>query len=457
MRVLCAVLGLAYGTVAVAQTTRPTDPVDFRKIIEQAKDQVYPALVFVKPISEDFSRGERKRVQVFGSGVIITPDGVVVSNHHVIDKAIQINCVLWDKRQVTATLVGSDQETDLAVLQLDLGDDASPLPRARFADSDAAEAGQFVMALGAPFGFQRSISLGILSNTERYIGFRTMYKYNTWFQTDASINPGNSGGPLVNTEGAIIGINTLGTGGEIGFSIPSNVVQDIVRRIRKDGKVIRSWTGLELQALHDFDSNTFIREVNTGVLISGVAERSPAADADVKSGDILLAVNDQPVNGKYAELLPLIRWHLADLPPDRPVTLTLQRAGQPVAVKLVPVRKGKVEGDDFDCRRWNMTVKEINKHTNPSLYFHVKKGLFIQAVRYPGNANAAGLQAGDILLTVDRQKVTTAAEIKALYEKILADTTREKKVLLELLREGAKRWVVLDYSKDYDEDEEDES
>ena len=202
--------------------------IDFRKIIATAKSRVYPALVFVKPVQESFLEGERKRIEVLGSGVIIDPEGYVVTNNHVAEKAVEVNCVLGDKEQVPARVIGLDPETDLALLKLKLKKDHPPLPVAEFADSNQVTEGQFVMALGAPFGFTRSISLGITSNTQRYLGFTTEHKYNVWFQTDATINPGNSGGPLVNTEGRIIGINTLGTfTGNIGFSIPSNVVRDI--------------------------------------------------------------------------------------------------------------------------------------------------------------------------------------------------------------------------------------
>jgi len=429
-------------------------PLDFEQIIETAKRKVYPALVFVKPITETYESGERQRQEVFGSGVIISPDGLTVTNHHVVDKAITINCVLWNKQQVRAELIGKDKETDLALLRLECGPELKPLPYAEFADSDKLEEGQFVLALGAPFGFTRSISLGILANTRRYIGFRTMYKYNIWLQTDAAINPGNSGGPLVNTEGKIVGINTVKIlwGDNVGFSIPSNVVQDIVSRLRKDGRVVRAWLGLRLQALKDFDSNTFI-DSDRGVLIKGVEKGSPAETAGIESGDILLAVNGEAVDGTYVEELPAIRWRLADLPPGKPATLTIRRGDREQQITVTPVLKGRVEGEDFDCRRWNMTVKEINQYMNPDLYFYCKQGVFVQGVRSPGNARDAGIRRKDILLSVDGKKIRTLQELKDLYEKIIADETREKKVMIEILRSGFKRWVVLDYRKDYEEED----
>jgi serine protease Do len=455
--VVVAAFCLSISAAPVRAEEDPTVPapapedINFEQIITTAKQKVYPALVYVKPISETYDEGEKERRQAFGSGVIISPDGVVVTNQHVVDKAIEINCVLWNRKQVSASLIGEDKETDLALIRLEW--DGEPLPTAEFADSNHLEEGQFVMALGAPFGFTRSISLGILSNTQRYIGFHTIYKYNLWLQTDASINPGNSGGPLVNTEGKLVGINTLGLRyGAMGFSIPSNEVQRIAERLQRDGKIVRAWTGLSLQALKDFDSNTFI-DSDEGVLISGVEEGSPAAQAGVLSGDILLEVKGEAVDGTYVEQLPPIRWALGDLPVDEPVAMVFRRGEERLELSLTPVLKGDVEGEDFDCRRWNMTVKGISKHANPTLYFYRKQGVFIRAVRYPGNAVGCGLEMNDILLKIGDEPIETVEDVERAYEELLADEEREKKVLITVLRKGMRRYVVLDYRKDYEKED----
>ena len=459
-------LGLFLSTISLAVDALAEAPVapplrerlDFEQIIATAKKRVYPALVFVKPIREEFGSGEKKRAEIFGSGVIISPDGLVVTNNHVAEKAVEINCVLYNEEQVKAEIVGLDKETDLALLQLTLPKDAPPLPFGEFADSDTVSEGQFVMALGSPFGFKRSISLGIIMNADRYLGFESLHKYNTWFQTDAIINPGNSGGPLVNTEGKIVGINTLGiTIGGMGFSIPSNIVEDIVRRLKKDGKVVRAWTGLRLQALKDFSSNTFI-EGDTGVLVAGVEDNSPAQLAGLQAGDVLLTVAGVEYVGKYVEQLPKLHWQLADIPPDQQIDITYRRQEQINHTKFTLTLKGKFEGEDFDCRRWNMTVKEISQFVNPDLHFHKQKGLFVRAVRYPGNAAKAGIRRNDIILkvgdTLDQmQRIETLADIEKIYQQIVDDDKREKKVLLEISRKGLPQLIVLDYRKDYDDED----
>ncbi len=425
---------------------------DFRQIISRAKAEVFPALIFVKPIVEDYESGEKKQQEVFGSGVIISPDGYAVTNWHVVDKAVSINCVLHDERQVKVELIGSDRDTDLALLKLPAPAEGKSYPYAHLADSEGVQEGDFVMALGSPFGFQRSISLGIISNAHRYIGFDTEYKYNTWIQTDAAINPGNSGGPLIDTKGAIVGINTLGIDGSgIGFSIPAYCVQKVVERLKRDGRVVRASTGLRLQALRDFQSNTFV-EAEHGVLIAGIEENSPAAQAGIRPGDILLAVDGKPVEGLYAEMLPAIWRTLVDLKADTAVPLDLQRGGEKLRVQVTPRLKGLSEGEDFDCRRWNMTVKEINKDRTPQLYYLREKGVFIQGTRYPGNAATSGLERRDIILNIDKEPVQTVADVKRIYERIVNDQKREKKVLIQILRSGLPNWVMLDFRRDYEQE-----
>jgi len=469
-----------YGGRASGQVD-PDRQIDFQRIIATAKRKVYPALVFVKPIRETFYSGERRRAEVLGSGVIISTDGYVVSNYHVCEKAIEVNCVLGDREQVAATVLGLDPETDLALLKLRLDPNHTALPTADFADSDQVEAGQFVMALGSPFGFTRSISLGIISNTRRYIGFSTQYRYNLWLQTDAAINPGNSGGPLVNTEGRVVGINTLGVGMAegIGFAIPSNVVSDVIRRLKDTAgktdpkqwpvKVRRAYAGLQLQALNDFKTNTF-SDSRRGVLVQSVDKGSPADTAGVRDGDILLAVNGSPVDGLYVEDLPALRVLLADLPADKPARLLVARKGaDPEAadppgafagkigarkvrtLDVKPITRGKFEGEDYDCRRWNMTVKEITKFSNPRLHFlQPSGGVFIQGVRSRGNAADAGLRPSDILLKIDSWDIKIIEDVEKAYKALVEDDKRvDKKVLVTIKRDGFLDWKPLSWEKDY--------
>ena len=423
-----------------------SDAADLGAILARAKAKVFPALVFVSPVVEQFQEGERKRQEVVGSGVIISPEGEVVTNRHVVDKAVEIRCLLQDGRVLKAKAIGQDKDADLALVKLD---GEGPFPYAEFADSSEVYEGQFVMAMGAPWGLSRSVSLGIVSCTKRFLPGSG--EYSLWLQTDAALNPGNSGGPLVDTEGRVVGINTLATriGGDMGFAVPSNTVRRVIEAIRRDGRVKRAWTGILLQPLKDFKRNTFF-DAEHGVLVAGVAPGSPAEKTGLKAGDLLLSIGGRATDGITEEDLPGIRSSLAGLSVGEAVELSIVRAGGPKTLPLTPREKGKVEGDDFDCKKWNMTVKAINEFATPELHYYVKKGVYVQGVRSPGNAAEAGLRRGDIVVEIKGRPVKGLGELSDTYKEIVSDESAPKRVRMEILRSGLPRQVVLDYSTKYE-------
>jgi serine protease Do len=286
-------------------------------------------------------------------------------------------------------------------------------------------------------------------------GGQVEHLYNLWIQTDAAINPGNSGGPLVNTAGEVIGINTLSVGGGsgLGFAIPSNIVKDIVKKLKDQGKVKRTWTGIRLQPLKDFSKNTFINE-DHGVLIGSVAKHSPAEEAGIKMNDILVSLDSVPTDGIYCTDIPAIYCRLAYLDPSKDVNCTLKRNGKIISITLAPAAKGKMEGEDFDCERWNMTVKEINKFANPDLHYFVKKGIFVNGIKYPGNAESSGFQEKDIIIKVGERHVDTLDAVKQEYTQSLKK--EEKELLFTIIRNGYTMLKVLVYEKDYKKIEEEE-
>ena len=424
------------------------EALDFPTVIEHAKRKVFPSLVFVRPVQEDLSAGEKRRVEVFGSGVIVSSDGYVVTNYHVAEKAKEIHCVLNDRRPVEATLVGVDPPTDLALLRLVLAP-GETVPAAELGHSDTLEEGQFVMALGAPFGFERSISLGIVSNARRHLGDRDENAFNTWIQTDAAINPGNSGGPLVDTNGAVVGIDTLGVtqGSSLGFAIPVDIVRRVVERLRADGHVIRSHTGLTLRPLVDYLHNTFFPG-DRGVIVDDVAPGSPADKAGVAKGDRLLKVGAVETNGRYREDLPEIRWVLADLPEGRPAELSVERDGKILALTITPDLCEGCDGIGFDATRWNVTFQAVTRERVPDLAFHRPVGVFVLGVKLPGNAADAGLRENDLLLSVDRKPIHDLGALSVAYQRSLDDGRPKKAALLEILRYGRRTFLALDFDRD---------
>ena len=455
-RMLPAVFALMLLASAQAAETGQAGAVAFGesdtfRIISQAKAKVFPSVVFIKPIVEKYQRGEKEAQQVTGSGVLISAEGEVVTNYHVVEKAVNIRCLLYDGRHFDAEIVGTDKETDLALLKLDLAGDGEPLPHAGFGDSGELKEGDFVMAMGAPWGLNRSVSLGIVSCTRRYIPGRS--EYSLWLQTDAALNPGNSGGPLVNTRGEVIGINALATmmGGDLGFAIPSRTVERIVAQLRKDGEVVRSWTGLRLQPLNDFNQNMYF-DADEGFIVAGADPASPAAEAGLMAGDRITRVNSADITAVTDVDLSAVRTALASLPPDETAHLEVHRNDQVLTLEIVPTIKGRVEGEEVDLPRWNMTVKSINKFANPDLYFVRREGIFIFGTKYPGNAASSGLRTNDIITAIDGRGVKKLEEAKEVYEEVVEAEPKRTRVKIEYIRGGIQRQAVLDFSREYKSD-----
>jgi S1-C subfamily serine protease len=450
------VAGVAFATVAVLATrtlrAAPTEGqgiADFRSVVRSAKERVFPAVVFIKCIRESSEEGKKQGEEVGGSGVLISSAGEFVTNWHVVDLAREVRCLLSDGRSYHAKVLGSDKDTDVALCRIDAPAGTEPFPHAAFGDSDALVEGDFVMAMGAPWGLSRSVSIGIVACTRRYLVGTS--EYSLWIQTDASISPGNSGGPLVSTSGAVVGLNARGTlqGGDLGFAIPASTVRLIVENIRACGKCRWTWTGVHLQPLRDFDKDT-VFEGTDGVVVSGTDPDSPGRRTGLLPQDRLLSIGGRKTTALTIEDLPAVHRMLGTLPLDQPVVLRVRRDGKEMDLTLTPREKGSVEGDELACPRWDFSVKAINQFEVPELYFHRKSGVFVWGVKSPGNASTAGLARGDILLKVGGQEVRSLADVKAANEAAVAAVAKEPKVVFSLLRNGLLRQVVLDFSRDYE-------
>ena len=454
--------GCAPGTGSDANL-RGLDKLDFRQVVASAKEQVFPAVVFIKTLTETHEAGKKITQEMAGSGVIISPDGEVLTNWHVIDKAVEVRCLLYDGSARDAEVVGSDKDTDLALLRLKPsaapvassgptgGPPVKPLPYAVLGDSTKLKEGDFVMAMGAPWGLNRSVSIGIISCTRRFLPDNS--QYSLWLQTDASISPGNSGGPLVNTQGEIVGINTRGVmqGGDTGFAIPSATIEVILPQLRESKKVNWSWTGLQLQPLKDFNKKIYF-DGSEGVVVSETDPESPARRAGILPRDRIMKLNGEPLDALRDEDLPAVQRRLGLLPKYKPATLQVLRDGKTVDVPITPREKGKVEGEELDCPRWDLTVKTINQFDNEDLYYYRKQGVFIFGVKYPGNAASAGLNRKDIVLKIDGKDVATLDDVRKVHKDSLAGIDKKNKIIFTVLRNGLLRQVVLDFQRDYEKE-----
>jgi len=432
----------------------PAQP-NYQKEIYKARDRVLPALIHIQPVIMDYLTGREKKQSVVGSGVIISADGYAVTNYHVAGRAERIICTLHDREQVPATLVGGDPATDLAVIKLDLSEYKGRIVAAVLGDSDALQVGQTVLAMGSPLALSRSVSMGVISTVNRFFpgdirlpsGEKTG-RYNTWLQTDAAINPGNSGGPLVNLEGEVVGINTRGVffAQNIGFSIPINTVKQVSRTLIAYGKVERSWIGVHAQALQELEQ-FFGADIDRGVLVASVDPGSPAEEAGLMAGDIILRYDGKDVSARFEEELPNFYQLAANSPNNREVELVALVKGQEKRLQITPRLLGDLQGTDFDFEKWGFTAKSITKQMAIDYRLSDTTGVYVTQAAAPGPAYNGGLQRGDVIKKVNNQLMDDLEQLKALYETLKTD----EKLLLTVNRNNSLRFVLVKLDKKTEE------
>lgn len=407
--------------------------------IIRAKNKVAPALVHIRPVKEVFSEGRREQVAVIGSGFIISKDGYVVTNEHVAGESTLVRCVLYNKEEVDAQVVGTDRYTDLAVLKLQSKE--KNLPTVKFASSADLEAGQTVLALGSPHGLARSVSQGIVSVTDRYLGGRddTLAPYNNWIQTDAAINPGNSGGPLVNLRGDVVGVNARRLGGaeNVGFAIPIDTAKEVIDEIIKNGRVNRSTIGVNLQEITSKTDDPNQR----GVVIADVDPLSTGAEAGLQPGDVMLSIDGKPTDARYVEDLPAVRKLIADLPVDTTVAVRVDRGGEAKDIPVMTQALSDIKGKEIEFEAWGFTVSELTPAIVRRAQLPSNKGVLVSGAQVGGIAASAGLQQGDVILAVDNEEVASLeAFSNTVRERIAANT---KLVLMHVKRGALFRFVLV--------------
>ena len=363
------------------------------------------------PFAQFFRQFERRphAVRSLGSGFIIHGDGYIVSNNHVVDGASEIRVRLSDGRELPAKVLGRDPKTDLVLLKIE----ATGLPTIPIGDSAALEVGAPVMAIGNPFGLEQTVTTGIVSGTGRVIGGGP---YDDFIQTDASINPGNSGGPLINARGQAIGINAAifsQTGGSIGigFAIPVNLAKPVLTQLADTGHVVRGWLGVGIQPVTAELAKSLKLPDSTGALVSSVTDGSPAEKAGLKAGDVIVEFNGERV--ARADRLPNA---VATTPVGHEVTLSIVRDGKPL--KLTAKIGEQAETKEAAAKperapaKLGLTVEPVTPRLARELSLKDTQGLIVRAVEGDSPAAEAGVQAGDVIVEVDRHPVRSPADMR---------------------------------------------
>jgi Do/DeqQ family serine protease len=376
-----------------------------------------------------------------GSGVVLDNEGHVVTNAHVVGTADEMEVRLTSGHKYLAKVVGKDPDTDLAVLQLVRDpDDTGPLPVLPLGDSDAVRPGQWTMAVGSPFGLERTVTVGIVSAVGREGVNLTQYE--NFIQTDASINPGNSGGPLFNIKGEVIGINTaiMSYAQGIGFAIPSNMVRDISAQLIESGHVERGWLGVGIQEINDDLAQTFSVPEGSGVLVNDVFPGHPADQNGIRPGDIIVALNGRPVTSPNT-LARLV----AALTPDSVARLTYLREGQRKNVEITLGRRERPVPTSAPPPAQPRTHRELGmdlQTLTPELAQEMNltgAGVLVTDVESGGVAHIKGIRKGDVIREVNRRPVTEVDQVNA----ILASRAPGARILLRVTRGDAARYVVL--------------
>jgi serine protease Do len=445
-----------------AQQSQLPSPADLSRTFINVAKQVKPAVVNIDVVEkakrsssmrvpEGFPQipgfppfeNQPRRQRGTGSGVIISADGYILTNNHVAGDADQINVKLADGREMKARRIGADPETDLAVIKIE----AQGLPFARIGNSDALEQGEWVIALGSPFGLEQTMTAGIVSATGRDLPGS---QFTHFVQTDASINPGNSGGPLVNMQGEIVGINTLifsqsGTSSGVGFAIPSNLANKVYAQLVKGGKVSRGYLGVLLKSVTPAIARSVGFPGKEGVLVDDIAkDDSPAARAGLRSGDVITEFEGKPVKTP-AQLTELV----ADTPVGRPAQLKFVRDGrvQTATVSLgerpavsdntTPDNGGT--GEEENGSLLGISVMNVTPEMAREMKLKIATGVVVQSVQSDGPAAEAGLRRGDVIHRVNRIPVTNRQDLVSA----MASLKGEKELGVQIERNGSLAFVSV--------------
>ena len=414
---------------------------DIEQTITSLAERVTPTVVNITPIREitqgqgfqrraPFSRGS-------GSGVIVREDGIIVTNNHVVgEDAMEAEIRLSDKSTMIAQIIGRDKETDIAVLKIS---SERTLPAAQFGDSNSLKVGQWVLAVGNPMGLDRTVTLGVISGIGRER--LNLSRYENFIQTDAAINPGNSGGPLFNLRGEVIGINTaiIHMAQGIGFSIPADIVSRVVDQLVSQGRVVRGWLGVGIQSLTKELAEQFGIQEGYGVLINEVYEDDPAHIAGIKPGDIILAVDDSPVDSPN-QLSRLV----ARVGPGDKAKILLLRDGKeltydvPIAEKQenpvlasLPLQKSEVT--------LGLDVQALTAALAEQFELQETVGVLVTKVEPRGLAYSEGIQEGDLINEVNRETIRTVTHFSEAVAKVKPGQT----VLLRIIRKARAFFIVI--------------
>ncbi len=412
------------------------------KVVERSNHPFMDDPIFRRFFDQQMPDNNRERMErSLGSGVVISADGYIVTNNHVVEDAENIRVTFNDRETYEAEIIGTDPQTDVALIKINPDRD---LPYLKFGDSDAVRVGEQVMAVGNPFGVGQTVTMGIVSAKGRSIG---LMDYEDHIQTDAAINPGNSGGAMVNMRGEVVGINSAilsRSGGSqgIGFAIPSKMVDHILTSLREDGMVKRAWLGVQVQPVNQGIADYYGLKKPAGVLVARVNDDTPAQKAGLEDGDIIMRID-----GKQVDTVAQLRNTVSLLPVGKTVNLDIQRDGKDLTKKVTldplpapeNVAQGRSPSATADDGIEGVTVRALDSSMRSRLELDDDvEGLLVTSIETRSRASREGLREGDIILEIDKRSVTSLNDYRQAMER-----AGDNGVLLRIMRPSTGQRTLL--------------
>jgi len=412
---------------------------DLQDIIITVSEDVKPTVVHIEVVKKH----NNQRYESLGSGLIVSRDGHIMTNEHVVDDFVSVRVTLESKMEYPAQVIGTDKLTDIALLKIDvpIGENFKV---AKMGNSDSIQVGEWVLAVGNPYGFDRTVSFGIVSGKGRTLNLpNNAPLLNDFIQTDAAIDPGSSGGPLVNLRGEIIGINSIGVGRMQGFTIPINIAIDVMDKLLATGTIERGYLGIVVQPLDRSYAKYYNQPDLKGIVISDVYKDHPADKAGLKPGDIILSFDGRPMVAENEDDLTKFTLEISQSKVNEKKAMEIFRDGKKRVLTVEIGQKPKVKPDEYETKQ-DFTVEEITEHMFRSYLLQTREGVYVKFVEVGSAGDKGDLLAGDVIVGVDDEGIKNLDDFKRVMENIGTPDF----IMFRVLRGKDYAFALMDLTED---------